>query len=58
MTLAELRKLAATKNVKVATIREYNGWGYFLTDMDGNDLWDDDNYETNIKAMAEKIRSI
>ncbi len=58
MTLVQLRKLAETKNVKVAAIREYSGWGYILTDMDGNDLWEDDNYEPTIKDMADKIRSI
>lgn len=54
-TLTELRKLADTKGVKIATSRDQQGWAYWLTDVNGDDLFTDDNYFTSLNELHSVI---
>lgn len=55
MTLNEVRKLAERRKVKIAAVRDDEGWGYWLTDMQGNDLFADDNFFTSVKDIKDAI---
>ena len=55
MKLVDLRKIAERRKVKVATARDEQGWGYWLTDMQGNDLFADDNYFTSLDDLKGEI---
>lgn len=58
MKLADLRKIAERRNVKIATVRDEQGWGYWLTDMQGNDLWKDGNYFTTAREAGAEVRKL
>jgi len=58
MTLKQLRKLADVKNAKVATQRFNDGWGYWLLNKDGTDIYPDGNYHADRDSLGAAINQI
>lgn len=58
MKLNKLRETAKAKGVQIGTQRDMYGWSYWLLDADGNDLWAEDNFFTNLTEVEAALKTI
>tara|TARA_R110001606_G_C15109302_1_gene620714 strand:+ start:45 stop:446 length:402 start_codon:yes stop_codon:yes gene_type:complete len=57
-TLKELRQMADAKGAKVETQRYADGWGYWLLNKDGTDIYPDGNYHNDHDSLEEAVLTL